>query len=231
MVTGTIKQQVDRVWDAFWSGGVSNPLTVIEQITYLLFAKRLDELQLAQEAQANLTKTPMNRVYFNKKQQHLRWSRFKDFEPQKMYTVFRDEVFPFLRTLHEDEDSAYSRYMKDAVFVTPTPSLLDRVVDMIDGIPMQDRDTKGDLYEYMLNKIATAGQNGQFRTPRHIIKMMVELVEPQPNDWIADPACGTCGFLVAAGEYLRQNHATILHRKNQREHFAKNMFHGSDFDV
>jgi type I restriction enzyme M protein len=118
-----------------------------------------------------------------------------------MFELFRDKVFPFIKDLHNGRESAYSRFMKDAVFVVPTPALLQRVVTMLDAIPMEDRDTKGDLYEYMLSKIAIAGQNGQFRTPRHIIKMMVELVAPTPRDTIADPACGTCGFLVASGEY------------------------------
>jgi type I restriction enzyme M protein len=204
MITGALKSQVDQVWNAFWSGGIANPLTVIEQITYLLFAKRLDELQTARERRANRLGRPVEHPVFSPEQQRLRWSRFKDMEAAQMFELFRDQVFPFIRNLHDGRESAYSRFMKDAVFVIPTPSLLQRVVTMLDAIPMEDRDTKGDLYEYMLSKIATAGQNGQFRTPRHIIKMMVELVAPEPQDTIADPACGTCGFLVAAGEYLRE---------------------------
>ena len=124
---------------------------------------------------------------FNSKQQHLRWSRLKNLgDPQEMFRVFRDEVFPFIKNLNGNDTSAYSRFMKDAVFIIPNPALLARVVDMIAAIPMEDRDTKGDLYEYMLSKIATSGQNGQFRTPRHIIKMMVEMVAPQPTDIIGD---------------------------------------------
>ena len=231
MITGALKSQVDRVWDAFWSGGISNPLSVIEQITYLLFARRLDELHTAKEAQANLLGTAIEQPIFSKSQQHLRWSRFKDFESEKMYLVFRDEVFPFIKNLHQDEQSAYSRFMKDAVFIMPTPSLLERAVTMIADIPMEDRDTKGDLYEYLLSKIAQAGVNGQFRTPRHIIKLMVELMAPQPKDVIGDPACGTCGFLVAAGEFLREHHPKLFVNKSQREHFQTQMFHGSDFDA
>ena len=231
MITGALKSQVDRVWDAFWSGGISNPLSVIEQITYLLFARRLDELHTAKEAQANLLGTAIDKPIFSKAQQHLRWSRFKDFESEKMYLVFRDEVFPFIKNLHTDEQSAYSRFMKDAVFIMPTASLLERAVTMIAAIPMEDRDTKGDLYEYLLSKIAQAGVNGQFRTPRHIIKLMVELMAPQPKDVIGDPACGTCGFLVAAGEYLREHHPKLFVNKSQREHFQTQMFHGSDFDA
>ncbi|MBT6564467.1 MAG: SAM-dependent DNA methyltransferase, partial [Candidatus Scalindua sp.] len=155
---------------------------------------------------------------------------FKDFDPERKFEVFKDEVFPFIKSLNGRAGSSYTKFMKDAVFIIPTPSLLDKVVNMIDDIPMQDRDTKGDLYEYMLSKIATAGQNGQFRTPRHIIKLMVELTEPTPKDIICDPACGTCGFLVAAAEYLENNHEDMLIDEAQKEHFHHNMFHGSDFD-
>ena len=230
MITGQLKSQVDRIWDAFWSGGVSNPLSVIEQITYLLFARRLDEVHTAREKQANLLKKPIEDPIFNKKQQALRWSRFKDLEAGQMFELFRDEVFPFIKSLDGNSESAYSRCMKDAVFIVPTPSLLERVVTGLSEIPMEDRDTKGDLYEYMLGKIAVAGQNGQFRTPRHIIKMMVELMEPQPNDIIADPACGTCGFLIGAGEYLREHHSKLFHNNKQRAHFNNDMFYGDDFD-
>ncbi len=231
MLTGPIRSQVDRVWDAFWSGGISNPLSVIEQFTYLLFARRLDELHTAREAQANLLQEPITDPIFGPKQQDLRWSRFKDFEPAQMFETFRDKVFPFIKTLNRNSESAYSRFMRDAVFIIPTPALLERVVTMISGIPMEARDTKGDLYEYLLSKIAQAGVNGQFRTPRHIIQMMVELVEPRPEDVICDPACGTCGFLVLAGEYLRVKHPQMFHNKRQREHFQSGMFHGADFDA
>ena len=230
MITGEIKNQVDQVWNTFWSGGVSNPLSVIEQITYLLFAKRLDEMHTTKEAQANLLGEPIEDPIFEKSQQHLRWSRFKDYEPERKFDVFKDEVFPFIKSLNGRAGSAYTKFMKDAVFIIPNPALLDKVVNMIDGIQMEDRDTKGDLYEYMLSKIATAGQNGQFRTPRHIIKMMVELTAPTPKDIICDPACGTCGFLVAAAEYLEDHHKNILRDDELKQHFHHNMFHGSDFD-
>jgi len=159
----------------------------------------------------------------------LRWSRFKHFAPAEMYSVVGEHVFPFLRTLGGD-DSTYAHHMKDARFTIPTPGLLAKVVDLLDNVPMEDRDTKGDLYEYMLGKIASAGQNGQFRTPRHIIRLMVELTSPQPTDVICDPACGTGGFLVAAGEYLRERHPNILHDRKLRKHFHEGMFHGFDFD-
>ncbi|HUQ69239.1 MAG TPA: class I SAM-dependent DNA methyltransferase, partial [Planctomycetaceae bacterium] len=223
--------QVDRLWDQFWSGGISNPLSVIEQITYLLFTRRLDELEIAKEAQANLLGHPVEKPLFSKKQQKLRWSRFKDLEAQEMFVLYRDEVFPFIKELNGKAGSAFREFMKDAVFIVPTPALLERAVTMINDIPMDDRDTKGDLYEYLLSKIAQAGVNGQFRTPRHIIRLMVDLVAPQPNDTICDPASGTSGFLVAAGEYLRKHHPKLFHTKKQAEHFQHGMFHGADFDA
>ena len=230
MITGEIKNKVDQLWNTFWSGGVSNPLSVIEQITYLLFAKRIDDIHTKREAEANLLGEKIENPIFMKKQAHLRWSHFKDFEPERKFNVFKDEVFPFIKEMNGNAGSSYTKFMKDAVFIIPSPALLDKVVNMIDAIPMEDRDTKGDLYEYMLSKIATAGQNGQFRTPRHIIKMMVELTAPTPKDIICDPACGTCGFLMTAAAYLEHNHKDMLRTKKSREHFHNDMFHGYDFD-
>jgi type I restriction enzyme M protein len=231
MITGELKSKVDRLWDAFWSGGISNPLEVIEQITYLLFIKRLDELHTAQEAKANRLKKPIENPIFSKKQQELRWSRFKNEAPGGMYTIVSAKVFPFIKELKSGrEDSTYQHHMKDARFTIPNAGLLAKVVDMIDKIPMEDRDTKGDLYEYMLSKIATAGQNGQFRTPRHIIRLMVELVKPTPTDIVCDPACGTAGFLVATGEYLREHHKEIFTDDKLRHHFHEKLFNGFDFD-
>ena len=236
MITGEIKSQIDRIWDAFWSGGISNPLEVIEQITYLLFLRRLDDLHTLEENKSARFKKPMERRIFPEGQDgkgrpyaDLRWSRFKHLAPAEMYDVVGEHVFPFLRTLGGDE-STYAHHMKDARFTIPTPALLAKVVDLLDAVPMEDRDTKGDLYEYMLGKIATAGQNGQFRTPRHIIRLMVEMTAPQPTDLICDPACGTAGFLVAAGEYLRERYPNLLLEAKFREHFHHRMFHGFDFD-
>jgi type I restriction enzyme M protein len=188
MLTGEIRNQIDRIWDAFWSGGISNPLEVIEQITYLLFIKRLDDLHTLEESKAARLKKPLERRVFpegkdKKKRSYedYRWSHFKNFAPAEMYTVVSEHVFPFLRTLGGD-DSTYAHHMKDARFTIPTPALLAKVVDLLDHVPMEERDTKGDLYEYMLGKIASAGQNGQFRKPRHIIRLMVELtVPPHPR--------------------------------------------------
>ena len=239
MLTGDIRSQINAIWDAFWSGGISNPLEVMEQITYLLFLRRLDDLHTLEENKSARLKRPIERRIFPegnddhprtpRAYDDLRWSRFKHFAPKEMFSVVGEHVFPFLRTLGGD-DSTYAHHMKDARFTIPTPALLAKVVDLLDHVPMEDRDTKGDLYEYMLGKIATAGQNGQFRTPRHIIQLMVELTAPQPGDVICDPACGTAGFLVAAGEYLRQRHPSILHDAKQKEHFHHRMFHGFDFD-
>ncbi len=236
MITGNIKSQIDQIWNAFWSGGISNPLEVIEQITYLLFLRRLDDLHTLEENKSTRLKKPMDRRIFpagndpkGRPYEDLRWSRFKHFAPSDMYAVIGEHAFPFLRTLGGDE-STYAHHMKDARFTIPTPALLAKVVDLLDAVPMADRDTKGDIYEYMLGKIASAGQNGQFRTPRHIIRLMVELTAPQPTDVICDPACGTAGFLVASGEVLRERHPNILHDAKLREHFHHRMFHGFDFD-
>ena len=236
MITGDIKHKIDRVWDAFWSGGISNPLEIIEQITYLLFLRRLDDLQTLEENKATRTKKPIERRIFpegkdskGRPYADLRWSRFKEMAPAEMYQVVSEHVFPFLRTLGGD-GSTYAHHMEGARFTIPTPALLAKVVDLIADVPMEDRDTKGDLYEYMLSKIASAGQNGQFRTPRHIIQLMVEMLAPQPTDVICDPACGTAGFLVAAAEYQRDHHPDLLHDDRGRDHFHHHMFHGFDFD-
>ena len=236
MLTGEIRNQIDRIWDAFWAGGISNPLEVIEQITYLLFLRRLDDMQTLAENKAAQLKKPIERHVFPegkdpKKRPYadMRWSRLRNESPATMYEIVSEHVFPFLRTLG-GEGSTYAHHMKDARFTIPTPALLAKVVDMIAEVPLEDRDTKGDVYEYMLGKIASAGQNGQFRTPRHIIQLMVELTAPQPTDVICDPACGTAGFLVAAGEYLREHHPKLLHNATAREHFHHGMFHGFDFD-
>ena len=228
MITGELKSKIDRVWDAFWSGGISNPLEVIEQITYLLFIRRLDDIQTLAEKKARVTGGAIENPVFLPGQAPLRWSRFKNASPEVMHRTIAENVFPFLRSL--GDGTTYSQHMQDARFTIPTPALLSKVVDMLDDIPMADRDTNGDLYEYMLSKIASAGTNGQFRTPRHIIELMVKMTAPKPGDEICDPACGTAGFLVAASEYVRENHADALLDAQQRHHFHASMFHGYDFD-
>jgi type I restriction enzyme M protein len=240
MLTGELRSKIDNVWNAFWAGGISNPLEVIEQITYLLFMRGLDDAHTLEERRATRMSEPMRRRIFPPGKdkigknggvayEDMRWSRLKNKDPGTMFTIVSEHVFPFLRTM-ADEDTAHATHMKGARFTIPTPALLAKVVDLLADIPMEDRDTKGDLYEYMLAKIATAGHNGQFRTPRHIIALMVEMMAPNPKDVICDPACGTCGFLVAAGEYLRDNHPKLFHDKPSRDHFNEEMFHGFDFD-
>ena len=234
MITGELKSKVDKIWDTMWSGGISNPLSVIEQLTYLLFIKRLDELHTLKERKAARTKKPIEDPIFTAKQDHLRWSRFKETSAEQMFDTIKDEVFPFIKTIGQDEDgqeSNYTQHMKDAIFMMPTPRVLANVVDQLDDINMVDSDTKGDLYEYMLGKIASAGQNGQFRTPRHIINLMVDMTAPAPKDVICDPACGTAGFLIAASEHLVEHHSDIIYKDAKaRRRFNEETFHGYDFD-
>ncbi|MBE1427288.1 type I restriction enzyme M protein [Desulfomicrobium macestii] len=237
MITGEIKSKVDRIWDTMWSGGISNPLSVIEQLTYLLFIKRLDELHTLKERKAARTGKPIEEPIFSADQDALRWSRFKETAPESMYEMVRDQVFPFIKILGQngnadgEGDSTYTHHMKDAMFMMPTPRVLANVVDQLDSIDMADSDTKGDLYEYMLGKIATAGQNGQFRTPRHIIKLMVDMTAPTPKDKICDPACGTAGFLIAASEYMVAHHSDTIYKDAEaRRRFNEGTFHGYDFD-
>jgi type I restriction enzyme M protein len=231
MVTGDLKSKIDKVWEAFWTGGLSNPITVIEQMTYLLFVKRLDELQIQKEQKAAFLKQPIESPIFQEDQNEIRWSFFKNNDPEVMYRLFTKEngVFDFLKSMGE-KGSAFTRFMKGATFMIPTPRLLASVVDMLSDIHMEDRDTKGDVYEYLLSKIASAGQNGQFRTPRHIIKMMVEMVAPTVEDTICDPTAGTCGFLVYVGEYIREHFAGELMRPEVQQHFQNNMLMGMEFD-
>jgi len=231
MLTGELRSQIDRIWDAFWTGGLSNPLTVIEQMTYLLFIKRLDELQQQKENKANLLKRSIEQPIYNPDEYDLRWSRFKDRDPESMFQLFiqPNGVFEFMRNVGA-RNATFSKYMKGATFMIPTPRLLAMVVDMLTKVEMSDRDTNGDLYEYLLSKIASAGKNGQFRTPRHIIRMMVELVQPQVDDVVCDPSAGTCGFLTVASEYIRERHEEALYDENHRKHFNERMFMGMEFD-
>ena len=231
MITGELKSQIDRVWEAFWTGGLSNPLTVIEQMTYLLFIRRLDELQTQKEAKANLLKQPIEDAIYLESEYELRWSRFKNIDPEMMHKLFTQQagIFDFLRNVG-NRSAAFSKFMKGATFMIPTPRLLAQVVEMLSNIDMSDRDTKGDVYEYLLSKIASAGQNGQFRTPRHIIRMMVDMVQPSLEDVICDPSCGTAGFLTVAGEYIREHFEKELYQDAAKSHFQDKMFMGMEFD-
>ncbi|MDO4926294.1 MAG: class I SAM-dependent DNA methyltransferase [Turicibacter sp.] len=228
MITGELKSKVDKIWETFWTGGITNPLEVIEQFTYLLFIKNLDEIETRKESEAVLLGFPYTGM-FPEYKQYLRWNQFKNQEAGEMYQIVANEVFPFIKTLHGNKESAYTKYMGDAIFKIPTPQMLSKLVDMIDTLPMT-ADTKGDLYEYLLSKVATAGTNGQFRTPRHIIDMIVKLMKPTPSDVIVDPAAGSAGFLVSAQQYLRENHADLFHNQGLKEHFNNGMFYGFDMD-
>ena len=225
------KSIIDRIWTNFWEGGVTNPLTVIEQITYLLFVKGLDEIEISHERNDVMLGIKSKRI-FDEEHQYCRWSNFKNYSAEKMFKVMQEEVFPFIKGLGKDKEkeSNYAKYMEDAIFIIPTPIMLQKVVTAMDKLEMNDRDTKGDVYEYLLSKLSQAGVNGQFRTPRHIIKMIVELMKPTPEDIIVDPACGTAGFLVEAGEYLRRNKKDLFLSENLNEHFNNTMFYGFDMD-
>ena len=244
MVTGELKNKIDGLWDVFATGGLTNPLKVIEQITYLMFIHDLDVTDNKKAKDCAMLGLPFKSIFSNQVQigersidgQQLKWSVLRDLPANKMYEIVQEWVFPFIKNLHSDKNSAYSKYMDDAIFKLPTPLVLSRVIDSLDDIyalmgQSTETDIRGDVYEYLLSKISTAGRNGQFRTPRHIISMMVELMNPQPNDIICDPACGTGGFLVGASDYLQKNYRNdILMNKENREHYMNHMFHGFDMD-
>ncbi len=241
MITGELRNKIDAVWTNFWSGGISNPLEVMEQLTLLLFIKGLDEAQTRAERKANRLGESVEDPIFpegdfspegktgSRPYADLRWDRFKNLPAAEMYEVVEDYVFPFIQ--ERSASSTHGKHMQGARFTIPKAGLLQKAVDGLDAIPMEDRDTKGDIYEYMLGKIATAGQNGQFRTPRHLIQLMVEMTAPTPSDDICDPAAGTCGFLIDAAGHLRDHHPDVLTDPAQREHFHTGMFHGYDFDT
>ena len=244
MITGELKNKIDGLWDIFASGGLVNPLEVIEQITYLMFIHDLDDLDNKRAKESAMLGLPFESIYAEDVEIgdrvidgiQLKWSVFRDFPAGRMYSIMQEWVFPFIKTLHNDKNSAYSKYMDDAIFKIPTPLMLSKVVDTLDNIyelmnEVQSSDVRGDVYEYLLLKISQAGRNGQFRTPRHIIRMMVELMNPTADEVICDPACGTSGFLVAAGEYLKETRKEeIFYDKQKKEHYMSHMFYGYDMD-
>ena len=244
MITGELKNKIDALWNIFAAGGLVNPLTVIEQITYLMFIRDIDDIDNKREKESAMLGLTYKSIFAEDvvigdrkvDGKQLKWSVFRDFPASKMYNVMQEWVFPFIKNLHNDKNSAYSKYMDDAIFMLPTPLLLSKVVDSLDGIyesmnTTQSADIRGDVYEYLLNKIASAGRNGQFRTPRHIIRMMVEMVDPKADDVICDPACGTSGFLVSAAEYLKDTKKEeIFFDKAKKEHYMNSMFNGFDMD-
>lgn len=223
----TMRNTIDKIWENFWSGGVTNPLTVIEQITYLLFIKDLDDTEIKRQEEAGKKKISS---LFDEKHQNCRWSVFKNYPEERMYNTVQKKVFPFIKKLSNDKESGYAKYMKDATFIIPTSIMLQRVVKAIDTLDLENRDTKGDIYEYLLSKLSTAGTNGQFRTPRHIIKMMVELTQPTLEDMVVDPACGSAGFLIAVVEFLREQCKGIPEKEEEIEQLDNSMLSGFDMD-
>jgi len=242
MLTGEIKNKIDGIWETFWTGGLANPLSVIEQVTYLLFIKLLDDNQIKKEKNAQVLGVETKGLLFGKgnfvdKKENidvpfvsLRWSHFKNFEPQALFNTVKDKVFPFIKQINNGKDTAFSRYMKDAVFMVPTPRVLLKVVDGLDALDLNNKDIMGDVYEYLLAKIASSGTNGQFRTPRHIIRMMVELMKPTLNDLIADPAMGSAGFIVESARYIHEKYANELLKAEIQEKYTTTMFSGYDTD-
>lgn len=244
MITGELKNKIDSLWEIFWTGGLTNPLDVIEQMTYLMFIRDLDDTDNRHAKEAMMLGFPYKSIFEDEVQigerriagSQLKWSVFHDFPAARMYSTVQEWVFPFIKTLHGNKESAYSKYMSDAIFKIPTPLMLDKIVTSLDGIyeqmaQLKKADTRGDVYEYLLSKLATAGVNGQFRTPRHIIRMMVELMDPKADEVICDPACGTSGFLVAASEYLKEmRKEEVLFNKQNKDHYMNHMFHGFDMD-
>ena len=244
MVTGELKSKIDNLWEIFWTGGLTNPLDVIEQMTYLMFIRDLDDSDNVHMKESIMLGLPYKSIFEENVTigdrkvpgNQLKWSVFHDFPAQKMYANMQENVFPFIKNLHGDKESAYAKYMGDAIFKVPTPVMLDKIVTAMDEIyekmeQLRSEDVRGDIYEYLLSKLATAGVNGQFRTPRHIIKMMVEMMDPKADDLICDPACGTSGFLVESSEYLRKKKkAEVLFNAKNKEHYMNHMFHGYDMD-
>lgn len=243
MITGELKNKVDAIWDTMWTGGITSPITVLEQITYLMFMKLLDDNQLKQEANANALGVQLKNKVFKEgicvisenphvetNYSNLRWSNFHNFEPSVMLSNMQNYVFPFIKQIGDGKDTAFSRYMKDTVFLIPTAKVLAKVVDGIDAMDMNNKDVMGDVYEYLLGKIAAAGENGQFRTPRHIINMIVELMEPTLKDNILDPAMGSAGFLLSAASYVNEHQKTELMKSDNQKYYKTDMFSGFDTD-
>ena len=242
MITGEIKNRIDSIWDTFWTGGITNSITILEQMTYLFFMKMLDDAQIKKEAAANLLGGTISNPVFKESTWHnpdsdrdvpysnLRWHNFVNFEAEKMYQTISKDAFIFIKTLNEGKESAYSRFMENATFLIPNPRTLVKIVEGVDKLDMNNRDTMGDVYEYVLGKMAASGNNGQFRTPRHIIRMMVELMQPTLKDTICDPAMGSAGFIVESAKYITEHYKTELLKKENADHYKNSMLHGFDTD-
>ena len=244
MITGELKNKIDSIWEIFWTGGLTNPLDVIEQMTYMMFIHDLDDSDNLRAKEAAMLGLPYQSIFAEEVMigdrkiagNQLKWSIFHDFPAAKMYSVVQEWVFPFIKNLHGDKDSAYAKYMGDAIFKIPTPLMLDKIVTSMDMLYAQmaqvkSSDIRGDVYEYLLSKLSTAGVNGQFRTPRHIIRMMVDLMEPKADEIVCDPACGTSGFLVAVSDFLKDNRKQeVFFNRQNKNHYMNKMFHGYDMD-
>ena len=243
MITGEIKNRIDSIWDTFWTGGVTNSITILEQMTYLFFMKMLDDAQRTKEANANAFGVAVKDPTFKDGLWHnpetdkdvpyknLRWSVFKNMEAEAMFRTISRDAFSFIKNLNDGKESAYSRFMQNATFLIQSPRTLVKIVEGIDALDMNNRDTMGDVYEYVLGKMAASGNNGQFRTPRHIIRMMVELVQPTLKDTICDPAMGSAGFIVESAKYIQKHFRQELLKKENAEHYKNGMLHGFDTDA
>ena len=248
MITGEIKNKIDQIWDTFFVAGITNPITVLEQMTYIFFMKLLDDKQLQEEENARDWGAEVQNPTFLDGQlwvnpeavsdeekkgvpyENLRWHVFKNFGSDNMFKIVRQSVFEFIKHIGTGEESAYSRYMKSAIFLIPNARTLTKVVDGVDALDMNNRDAMGDVYEYILGKMAASGTNGQFRTPRHIIRMIVEMMEPTPKDYICDPAMGSAGFLVESVKYIKENYGSALFAADEVHHMKTSMINGYDTD-
>ena len=242
MITGEIKNRIDSIWDTFWTGGITNSITILEQMTYLFFMKMLDDAQRTKEANANAMGVAVSEPTIGYGSWHnpetdrdvpyedLRWSTFKNYDPETMYRIVSKDVFVFIKTLSEGKESAYSRFMENATFLIQSPRTLTKIVEGIDHLDMNNKDTMGDVYEYVLSKMAASGNNGQFRTPRHIIRMMVEIMQPTLKDTICDPAMGSAGFIVESAKYIQEHYKSELLKKENSYHYKNEMLHGFDTD-
>ncbi len=238
MITGEIKNRIDSIWDTFWTGGITNSITILEQMTYLFFMKMLDDAQRTKEANANAMGVAVSEPTIgygswhnpetdrNVPYEDLRWSTFKNYDPETMYRIVSKDVFVFIKNLSSGKESAYSRFMENATFLIQSPRTLTKIVEGIDHLDMNNRDTMGDVYEYVLSKMAASGNNGQFRTPRHIIRMMVEIMQPTLKDTICDPAMGSAGFIVESAKYVREHYKSELLKKENAHHYKNEMLHG-----
>ena len=243
MITGDIKSSIDSIWDTFWTGGITYSITILEQMTYLFFMKMLDDAQKTKEANATIMGVAVKEPTFKEgvwrnpdtdrdvPYNTLRWSVFKNKEAEEMYRIISRDAFAFIKNLNDGKDSSYSRFMANATFLIQNPRTLTKIVEGIDGLDMNNRDTMGDVYEYILGKMAASGNNGQFRTPRHIIRMMVELMKPTLQDTICDPAMGSAGFIVESAKYIQEHYKSELLKKTNAEHYKNGLLHGFDTDT